>query len=92
MKIDEKLSASGGEPPDPSPGALPPDSRYRLALHALAMVRPLGKFWIRPFVHDFYAGNLLTDFSRSSRRPLRHGLTEVRRQFTELQKVAPAAS
>ena len=31
MKIDEKLSAAG---------ALPPDPRYRLALHAFAMVPP----------------------------------------------------
>jgi len=56
MKIDEKLSASGGFATDPPPGALPldpaggsaPDLCYRLALHALAMVRPLGKSWIRP--------------------------------------------
>jgi len=54
MKIDKKLSASGGKlsaSGGPLPlrglcpwtplGALPPDSRYRLALHALAMARPL---------------------------------------------------
>ena len=42
MKIDEKLSASAGFAPDPPTplGALPPDPRYRLALHALAMVPP----------------------------------------------------
>jgi len=45
MKIDEKLSASGGFVPDSQPGALSLDlaggsaarPSYRLALHALAM-------------------------------------------------------
>jgi len=55
MKIDEKLSASGGltltrgSTLDPAGGSAP-DPRYRLALHAPAMVRPLplDKSWIRP--------------------------------------------
>jgi len=46
MKIDEKLLASGGESPDPTRGSAPGpaggsalDHPYRLALHALAVVR-----------------------------------------------------
>ena len=55
MKMDEKLSVSGGFVPRPPPGALPLDPvggsahrpRYRLALHVLAMVHPhFGKSWI----------------------------------------------
>ena len=38
----KSVSASVGlRPPDPRPGALPPDPRYRLALCALAMAPPL---------------------------------------------------
>jgi len=43
MKMDEKFSAFGsptrGFAPDPA-GGLPLDPRYRLSLHALAMVCP----------------------------------------------------
>jgi len=61
MKIDEKLSASGGlrgaspltihqDHPWIPLEALPLDPRYMLALHALGMVRPpFRKSWIHPW-------------------------------------------
>jgi len=57
MKIDEKLSASGGEAlltrgSVPGPRWSSAQTPVRLALHALAMVRsipsPFGKSWICP--------------------------------------------
>jgi len=52
MKIDEKLSASGCFTPDPHQGLCPwtllgalPQTPYRLALHALAMVRLYTSLW-----------------------------------------------
>jgi len=52
MKIDEKLSASGGFAPDPLPlnptGGCTPRPRYRLVLYTLAMICILSRQILDP--------------------------------------------